>query len=200
MHTSFPWSSHHNRTKLTMSDTKPTNASSPAPFRIAIIGGAIGGLSAALFLDHFIRTQAASQPVEIDVYEQASQYREIGAGIGLGVNAAKLLHAIPGVGAGMNRIQGRLDGSWFTFVRWDDGREITHVALPGKPTDEVRPVAMARSEFLEVLVEAIGETGAARLHTKKRFAEVKVSSFWGLVTCKCTHDGMGLDSVLRTSG
>lgn len=149
---------------------------SPAPFRVAIIGGAIGGLSCALFLDHFLRAHSASQvPVEIDVYEQASQYREIGAGVGLAINAAKLLHVIPGVGAGMNRIQGRLDGSWFTFVRWDDGREITHVASPGRLTDAVRPCSMARSEFLELLLGIIGDRGAARLHTKKKFVRVKVS-------------------------
>lgn len=151
------------------------------PFRIAIVGGAIGGLSCALFLDHFVRTLPASaHAIEIDVYEQASQYREIGAGVGIALNAAKLLHAMPGVGEGMNRIQGRLDASWFTFVRWDDGREITHVDFPHNPTDKVRPSSMARSEFLEVLLERIREGAVARLWTGKKFVGVKVS----LILCE----------------
>lgn len=160
--------------------------SPPTPLRIAIIGGAIGGLSSALFLNKFLRASPAHGAVEIDVYEQASQYREIGAGVGIAINAAKLLHMVPGVGAGMNRIQGRLDGAWFTFVRGDDGREITHVDFPEKETDEVRACSMARSEFLEVLLGVVKERGAARLHTKKKFVRVKVSwcSFGLLVEWK----------------
>lgn len=153
-----------------------TTAGDPKPFRIAIVGGAIGGLSCALFLDHFLRTRPhPPHAIAIDVYEQAAQYREIGAGVGLGLNAAKLLHVVPGLGAAMNRIQGRLAASWFTFVRADDGREITHVDAPGAPTDEVRPCSMARSEFLEVLLARIREAGAARLWTGKKFVRVKVS-------------------------
>ncbi|KAJ4418732.1 hypothetical protein N0V82_005405 [Gnomoniopsis sp. IMI 355080] len=157
-----------------MQDTATSKNGFTKPFRIAIVGGAIGGLSCALFLDHFIRRlPPTAHAIEIDVYEQASQYREIGAGVGIGLNAAKLLHTIPGVGEGMNRIQGRAGGGWFTFVRWDNGREITHVDMPGDPTDKVRPSSMARSEFLEVLLERIREGNAARLWTGKKFMSVK---------------------------
>lgn len=159
-----------------MHNTTTSNNGVAKPFRIAIVGGAIGGLSCALFLDHFIRTLPPTpHAIEIDVYEQASQYREIGAGVGIALNASKLLHNIPGVGAGMNRIQGRQDLSWFTFVRWDDGKEITHVDFPGDPTDKVRPCSMARSEFLEVLLERIRYGNVARLWTGKKFVKVKVS-------------------------
>lgn len=146
------------------------------PFRIAIVGGAIGGLTAALFLDHFCRTQHQSNPlpITIDVYEQASEYREIGAGVGLGINAAKLMHVLPGVGTAMNSIQGRSDSSWFTFVRWDNGKKIVHVDSPVKDDDEVRPSSMARSEFLDILLRTIKERGVANLHTKKKFVSVKV--------------------------
>lgn len=152
-----------------------------APFRIAIIGGAIGGLAAALFLDHFCRTTAKTQgrhhqhvPIAIDVYEQASEYREIGAGVGLGVNATALLHVVPGLGEGMAGIEGRSDNSWFTFVRWDDGRCVTHLDAPVRDGGAVKPLSMARSEFLDLLLEKIREKNAARLHTRKRFVSVKV--------------------------
>ncbi|KAF3760920.1 FAD/NAD(P)-binding domain-containing protein [Cryphonectria parasitica EP155] len=156
---------------------------SQAPFRIAIVGGAIGGLTTALFLDHFCRTvQPDPHTISIDVYEQAAEYREIGAGVGIGINAAKLMHKIPGVGEAMRSIQGRPDNSWFTFVRWDNGRRITHVDTPVNKDDPVRPSSMARSEFLEILLEKIRERGVAKLHTKKRFASCKVCEKGVLIT------------------
>lgn len=152
------------------------------PFRIAIVGGAIGGLTTALFLDHFCRQLPGQNgntlpPIAIDVYEQASQYKEIGAGVGLGINAAKLMHHIAGVGAAMNEIQGRLGKSWFTFCRWDTGEFITHVDSPVSDEDEVRPSSMARSEFLDVLLGSIREKRVATLHTNKKFTSVKASIF-----------------------
>ncbi|KAH8785145.1 hypothetical protein F5883DRAFT_83554 [Diaporthe sp. PMI_573] len=148
------------------------------PFRIAIVGGAIGGLTCALFLDHFCRQVPAQDgkqlpPIAIDVYEQASEYKEIGAGVGLGINAAKLIHHIAGVGAAMNEIQGRTSSSWFTFCRWDNGEFITHIDSPVSDEDVVRPSSMARSEFLDVLLGFIRERNVATLHTNKKFTSTK---------------------------
>lgn len=154
------------------------------PFRIAIVGGAIGGLTTALFLDHFCRRPPGEDgrplpPIAIDVYEQASEYKEIGAGVGLGINAAKLVHRIDGVGAAMNRIQGRTGSSWFTFCRWDTGGLITHIDSPVSDEDVVRPSSMARSEFLDVLLGFIRQRRVATLHTNKKFTSVKASaSVW----------------------
>jgi salicylate hydroxylase len=149
------------------------------PFRVAIVGGAIGGLTCALFLDHFCRQVPAQDgrqlpPIAIDVYEQASEYKEIGAGVGLGINAARLIHHIEGVGPAMNKIQGRTGSSWFTFCRWDNGEFITHVDSPVSDEDVVRPSSMARSEFLDVLLGFIRERNVATLHTNKKFTSVKV--------------------------
>ena len=51
--------------------------------RVAIIGGGIGGLSAALHL-----LQAG---LDVQVYEQAPRIGEIGAGIQISPNASRLL-------------------------------------------------------------------------------------------------------------
>jgi 2-polyprenyl-6-methoxyphenol hydroxylase-like FAD-dependent oxidoreductase len=51
--------------------------------KVAIIGGGIGGLSAALQLSRF--------GIDVHVYEQASQMRQIGAGIRISPNASRLL-------------------------------------------------------------------------------------------------------------
>lgn len=147
---------------------------SEEPFRIAIIGGGIGGLFAALSLHHHCKNDR----IAIDVYEQASQYSEIGAGVGIGVNAAKLLHRI-GLGDAMNNIAGDRKGVWISFRRFDNGGDIVTVPSPSNDQQNIRQLPVHRAEFLEVLLNAVKERGAATLHTKKicRYVEVGVISF-----------------------
>lgn len=54
--------------------------------RIAIVGGGIGGLTAAAAL--------RARGFEIDVYERASTLSEVGAGIQIGPNGVRVLHAM----------------------------------------------------------------------------------------------------------
>lgn len=54
--------------------------------RIAIVGGGIGGLTAAAAL--------RARGYEIDVYERASALAEVGAGIQIGPNGVRVLHAM----------------------------------------------------------------------------------------------------------
>lgn len=131
-----------------------------SPFRVAVVGGGIGGLFCALSLHYHVK-----HPLHIDVYEQASQYREIGAGVGLGPNAAKLFHEI-GVGDRLNAIAGERNGVWISFRRFDSGAEL--VTIPSIETTKARNTSMARSEFLDVLIEVVRERNAATLHTNKR--------------------------------
>ncbi len=63
--------------------------SSPT-LRIAIIGGGPGGLSAAIALSKLPN-------VEITIYEQARELREIGAGIQIGYNCWKVLELLGAV-------------------------------------------------------------------------------------------------------
>ena len=138
------------------------------PFKIAIIGGGIGGLFAALSLHYHCR----NDNIEIDVYEQATEYSEIGAGVGIGVNAAKLLHRI-GLGDAMNNIAGDRNGVWISFRRYDDGREI--VTVPADDAQVVRQLPVHRAEFLELLYQTVEDRGAATLHTRKTCSKVEVS-------------------------
>ncbi len=80
--------------------------------RIAIVGGGIGGLAAALFL------RQAGQ--EATVYEQAAELREVGAGIVVSPNMARPLRKLRLL-AELERIAVRLDAAW-EFRRWNDGR------------------------------------------------------------------------------
>lgn len=79
--------------------------------KIAIVGGGIGGLAAAAFLG-----QAGLSPV---VYEQASQLGEVGAGLVVAPNAARLVRRL-GVMDAFTQSAVRLDVGW-EFRRWADG-------------------------------------------------------------------------------
>src|SRR5215475_5276785 len=86
--------------------------------RIAVIGGGIGGLSAALHL-----RQAG---FDVHVYEQAPRIGEIGAGIQISPNASRLLIRL-GLRSAMDRVGVR--PAAFQRRRWDDGRTLERVPL-----------------------------------------------------------------------
>jgi salicylate hydroxylase len=79
--------------------------------RIAVVGGGIGGLAAAAFLR---RAGLAAT-----VYEQASALGEVGAGLVVAPNAARLLRRLPS-GFGLERAGVVLETGW-EFRRWADG-------------------------------------------------------------------------------
>jgi salicylate hydroxylase len=81
--------------------------------RIAIVGGGIGGLAAALFL-----RRAGLH--DVAVFEQAPELREIGAGIQVAPNAVRLLRRLRLADA-LADVAVRLEGGW-EFRRWEDGR------------------------------------------------------------------------------
>jgi salicylate hydroxylase len=83
----------------------------PAQPRIAIVGGGIGGLAAAAFLHR--RGLAAT------VYEQAARLTEIGAGLVVAPNLARLLRQL-GVLDDLRERAVQLDTGW-EFRRWADG-------------------------------------------------------------------------------
>ena len=86
--------------------------------RTAVIGGGIGGLTAALSLRR--------AGFEVDVYEQAPELTQIGGGINMGPNAARILRRL-GLAAGLDREGIR---PLFTHQRrWQDGRTLQRAPL-----------------------------------------------------------------------
>ncbi len=86
--------------------------------KIAVIGGGIGGLSAALHL-----LQAG---FDVHVYEQAPRIGEIGAGIQMSPNASRLLIRLG--------LKSALDAAGVRPLavhqrRWDDGRTLQRAPL-----------------------------------------------------------------------
>jgi salicylate hydroxylase len=93
--------------------------------RVAIIGGGIGGLSAALFLRR--------AGVEATVYEQADEFREVGAGIVLTPNAVRLLRRL-GLTDALTARGVHLKTS-FEMRRWEDGSLLFANEMSEQSTD-----------------------------------------------------------------
>jgi salicylate hydroxylase len=117
----------------------------PRTPRILIVGGGIGGLTAALALE---RMRA-----EVIVCEQSPKLSEIGAGIGLAPNAVKALRAL-GLEAKINAIA---YASEYAVIRsWRDGREISR-AYQGDYGERfgAPSVTAHRADLLGVLTGAL---------------------------------------------
>jgi 2-polyprenyl-6-methoxyphenol hydroxylase-like FAD-dependent oxidoreductase len=102
--------------------------------KIVIIGGGIGGLTAALAL--------ARRGVAAEIYEQAPALEEVGAGVGLWGNALRALETI-GLADKVTQLAERVgrqgvkrpDGTWLTYFpteamerRWGVGFAAVHRA------------------------------------------------------------------------
>ncbi|WP_437756457.1 FAD-dependent monooxygenase [Sorangium sp. So ce1389] len=88
--------------------------------RIAIIGGGIGGLTAAQVL-----LRAGH---EVTCFEQVAELREVGAGIQVGPNASRVLHRL-GLAEPLAKVA--VQPVAIEIKRWDTGRVLS--AMPGNP-------------------------------------------------------------------
>ncbi len=81
--------------------------------KVAIIGGGIGGLAVALAL--------ARRGIDVEVYEQAGELRELGAGVQISANGTRVLHAL-GLKAALDKVQvlpaGKAIRLWNTGQSW----------------------------------------------------------------------------------
>ena len=123
---------------------------------VGVVGGGIGGLSAALSL-----LQAG---FDVQVYEQAPMLGEVGAGHKVSPNAARVLHRL-GLGDALAR-NGVPPLAWHQR-RWDDGRTLLRTPLAdsleaafGFPQYQIH-----RADLLAVLADALP---ADRVHLDHR--------------------------------
>src|SRR5438105_8639823 len=81
--------------------------------RVLIAGGGIGGLTAALAL--------LKHGIDVDVYEQAAELKEVGAGVQLAANGTRVLYAL-GIGEELKTLscetQGKEIRHWQTGETW----------------------------------------------------------------------------------
>ncbi len=113
---------------------------------IAVVGGGIGGATAALCL--------LKAGFDVQVYEQARELREVGAGIQVSPNASRVLH---GLGLA-NKLAGLgvKPMAWHQR-RWQDGRTLlrTPLAQAMEATFGSPHYQMHRADVLKALVEAV---------------------------------------------
>ncbi|QXJ20976.1 FAD-dependent monooxygenase [Actinomadura graeca] len=130
---------------------------------IAILGGGIGGLAAAAFLHR--------AGLRSTVYEQAPVLKEVGAGLVVAPNAARLLRRL-GVMGPLLRSAVRLDVGW-EFRRWQDGTILSaeDLATACERLYGEHTYTVHRADLLEVIRRAVPE-GTVRLG--RRCTEVTV--------------------------
>jgi salicylate hydroxylase len=118
----------------------------PGSLRIAIVGGGIGGLTAALAL--------RARGLNATVFEQAEVVREIGAGVSIHPNAARLLKRI-GLDDQLRKIGSPING---ITLRSAQGDAITTAAGPATPTFSQQTgqgYNVHRADFLNLLFAAL---------------------------------------------
>jgi salicylate hydroxylase len=116
--------------------------------RVAIVGGGIGGLSAALALER--------RGIEVVVYEQSPQLGEIGAGLNLSPNALKTFRAL-GIEQDAYAIGHE---SKFQVIRsWHSGRVISRTDRADFAREFGAPhLTLHRADLLEVLSRSLKRT------------------------------------------
>lgn len=130
---------------------------------ILIAGGGIGGLTAALAL--------LDKGFDVDVYEQAAELREVGAGLQLSANGTRVFHAL-GVGEALKALSCEATGKevrlWNTGETWklfDLGAE--SIARYGFPYFTVY-----RPDLLGVLGDAVRRKKRDAIHLDSKCAGV----------------------------
>jgi salicylate hydroxylase len=158
---------------------------------VAIAGAGIGGLTLAAAL--------AGAGHEVEVIEKAPGFGEIGAGIQISPNAARVLAAL-GFGDAMAAIGTRPERA--VVRRWDDDRELGATALGltvmerhGQPYYNV-----FRPDLIEVLGAGLGNVG---VRFGGEVVAVKGSSLvladGGLVEADAVVGADGIHSAVRTA-
>ena len=125
--------------------------------RIAIIGGGIGGLTAALAL-----TQFGFEP---EVFEQAPKLLEVGAAIIMWPNAMRVLHRL-GLADSM-----RQHGGVVEQTRWlnCDGKLLNHVWLP---KTDAPAVALHRADLQQALLQALPQRSIHLGHVCENYEQL----------------------------
>lgn len=163
----------------------PTSRSNGSPdFRVAIVGGGIGGLTVALSIANYCPSLTADQ---ITVYEQAPAYTEIGAGISIGISAGRVLQNL-GVYDAIDAISGYRTSVHRSNRRWDTDELIVDASAfnSGSQQEEVRQLWLHRAEFLDVLYDELKKRRCATLETNKRVVSLEVCEMSGISSSACS--------------
>lgn len=133
-----------------------SNQSQSSPHHVLIAGAGIGGLVAALSLLH--------RGIDCDVYEQAGELREVGAGLWVSANGARVLFEL-GLKDELERVA---IGATERAIRlWNTGESWP---LYEARTSEVshKPYVLLRAHLLRMLQEAVERLKPDAIHLNAR--------------------------------
>ena len=118
----------------------------PRAARVAVIGGGIGGLTAA----HALRRRG----FEVTAYEAAPELKEIGAGVALGPNAMKALRSLD-LEAPVRAVA--WESEYALLRNWRSGRIISKTPRSGYLADRFGATGCTahRADLLDVLAAAL---------------------------------------------
>lgn len=138
--------------------------------RVAIVGGGIGGLTAARAL--------CRRGIEVAIYEAASELREIGAGVALHPNAMKVLRSLD-LEDEVRSTAGRSE--WALTRNWKTGRVISKTSRQQQASlFGSAPATVHRADLLDVLARSLPSgivTLGARCVAVEPDGEVAVARF-----------------------
>ncbi|MGH3562974.1 MAG: FAD-dependent monooxygenase, partial [Mycobacterium sp.] len=111
-----------------------------------VIGGGIGGAATACALLH--------EGVDVELYEQAAQFGEIGAGLQISANAVRVLEHL-GVGAALREVGVAAEAVEFRDLRTDE--LLHHTSLAGSELGRLGAqfIQAQRPDLLDILVSRL---------------------------------------------
>src|ERR1700704_870911 len=129
------------------------------PLKVAIIGGGIGGLAAALAL--------LRHGVDVDVYEQSNQLKEGGAGIQISSNGTRVLDAL-GLEKALARVQ--VVSSRREIRHWKTGETWNWFELGENSAQRygTRHMMLHRGDLHRILADAVRGLKANAIRLGKR--------------------------------
>jgi len=126
---------------------------------VAIVGGGIGGLTAALAL--------ARRGIDVDVYEQAPELRELGAGVQISANGTRVLHAL-GLKEALEKVQvmpaGKAIRLWNTGQSW----KLFDLGLESVERYGFPYITIHRGDLHGVIVQALMQTRPGAIHLSRK--------------------------------
>jgi salicylate hydroxylase len=118
--------------------------------KVLVAGGGIGGITSVLAL--------RSRGIECQLFEQAPAFGQVGAGLQVSSNAARVLLKL-GLGEALKRVATYPDGR--DYRGWDDGARLYYTPLGERAEAHFGApyYAAHRAELLDVLLGGLGQHG-----------------------------------------
>ena len=139
----------------------------PSLAPIAVVGGGIGGLAVALALGHDSHS--------VNVYEQADAFSEVGAGIGLGPNAMRVLQAW---GVSQSLLETACQPHQLIARHADNARIAGQLPMGSSFIEAYGApyVTVHRADLQQVLLNAVQQQTSVKLHQRHTLTSVDVNA------------------------